>query len=148
MTLSTTATEKRPIGQMEGMERSLSHPLTLSALLLVLSASRFLAPGFPLFVPARFLSLAPLYGMTFPFLSERDPLWTPSAPLQNTSFKQNNGPAIFVCILKFLRKRKPHRCLRLCVVTVPSFLLGMTLIFFRSCMGYVQFYCSVLHVFV
>ena len=42
---------------------------TPSVLLLVLSASRLLAPHFPLLVPAPFLSSGPLHGMAFPFLS-------------------------------------------------------------------------------
>ena len=48
-----------------------THPPILSALLLILSASRFLAPDFPVLVPVPFPSLAPWHGMTFPFLSDR-----------------------------------------------------------------------------
>ena len=50
--------------------------LFLGAQLLILSASRFLTPHSPLFVPAPFLFSDHLHGMTFPFLSDRDPLWT------------------------------------------------------------------------
>ena len=55
-----------------------THPPVLSALLLILSASRFLAPDYPLLVPAPFLFSVNLRGMTFPFLSDRNPLWTHS----------------------------------------------------------------------
>ena len=47
----------------------------------MLLASRSLVPDFPLLVPMSFLSLAPLHGMTFPFLSNRNHLWTPCFPL-------------------------------------------------------------------
>ena len=53
-----------------------THPPVLSALLLILSASRFLVADFPQLVLAPFLSSVPLHGMTFPFLSDRNPLWT------------------------------------------------------------------------
>ena len=59
-----------------------THPPVLSALLLILSASRFLAPGSPLLVPAPFLFSVHLHGMTFPFFSDRNPL---SNPLNETS---------------------------------------------------------------
>ena len=45
---------------------------------LMLSASRFLASGSPLLVPAPFLFSVHLHGMTFPFLSDRNSLWTHS----------------------------------------------------------------------
>ena len=51
-----------------------THPPVLSALLLKLSASRFPVPDSPLLVPAPFLSSVHLHGMTFPFLSDRNPL--------------------------------------------------------------------------
>ena len=51
---------------------NITHPPALSALLLILSASRFLVSDFPLLVPAPFLSSVPLHGMTFPFLSNRN----------------------------------------------------------------------------
>ena len=57
---------------------SFTHPPVLYALLLILSASRLLAPDSPLLVPAPFLFSAPLHGMAFPFLSDGNPLWTPS----------------------------------------------------------------------
>ena len=50
------------------MALQLTHPPILSDLLLILSASRFLAPDFPLLVPAPFLPLIHQHGMTFPFL--------------------------------------------------------------------------------
>ena len=43
-----------------------------------LSASRFLAPDSSLLVPAPFLFSDHQHGMTFPFLSDRNPLWTHS----------------------------------------------------------------------
>ena len=54
-----------------------THSLMLSTLLLVLSTSRYLVRDFPLLVPALFLSLAPQHGMTFCFLPDRNPFWTP-----------------------------------------------------------------------
>ena len=69
-----------------------SHTHVLSVLLLILSASRFLViPDFPLLVPESFLSLAPPHGMTFPFFSDRNPLWTPSGHF----ISQNSQPATF-----------------------------------------------------
>ena len=56
-----------------------TRPPVLSAPLLILSASRFLAPDSPLFVPAPFLFSVHQHGMTFPFLSDRNPLWTHSS---------------------------------------------------------------------
>ena len=56
----------------------LTHPPILSALLLIVPASRFLVPDLPLLVPVLFVSLAPLRGMTFSFLSDRNPLWISS----------------------------------------------------------------------
>ena len=44
----------------------------------ILSASGFLAPDSPLLVSAPFLFWVHLHGMTFPFLSDRNPLWTHS----------------------------------------------------------------------
>ena len=67
------------------------HPV-LSALL---PASRFLAPDFPLLVPSSFLSSVPLHGMTFPFLSDRNPLLTPSDQTSGQFFSQNYRPAMF-----------------------------------------------------
>ena len=51
-----------------------THPPVLSAPLLILSASRFLAPDSPLLVPAPFLFSVHQHGMTFPFISDRNPL--------------------------------------------------------------------------
>ena len=69
-----------------------SHTHVLSVLLLILSASVFLViPDFPLLVPEPFLPLAPLHEMTFPFLSDRNPLWTPSGHF----ISENSQPATF-----------------------------------------------------
>ena len=46
---------------------------------LILSASRFLTSGSPLLVPAPFLFSVHQHGMTVPFLSDRNPLWTHSS---------------------------------------------------------------------
>ena len=54
-----------------------THPPALSALLQVISTSRFFASDFPLLVPTPFLFSVHLRGMTFPFLSNRNPLSTP-----------------------------------------------------------------------
>ena len=56
----------------------LTHPPILAALLLIVPASRFLLPDFPLLVPVPFVSLASLRGMTSSFLSDSNPLRTPS----------------------------------------------------------------------
>ena len=56
-----------------------THPSILSALLVIFSASRFLIPDSPLLVPAPFLVLDPLHGITLPFLSDRNFLWTQSS---------------------------------------------------------------------
>ena len=42
--------------------------------------------------PVPFLSSALLGGMTFPFLSDRNPLWTPSNPTLKHFFFKNNRP--------------------------------------------------------
>ena len=47
---------------------------TLSAQLLILSASKFLAPDSPLLFPTPFLFSVHQHVMTFPFLSDRNPL--------------------------------------------------------------------------
>ena len=52
---------------------SFAHIPTLSALLLILSTSRFLAPDSPLL---RVVFSVYLHRITFPFLSDRNPLWT------------------------------------------------------------------------
>ena len=56
-----------------------THPSILSALLLILSVSRFLTPDSPLLVPTPFLVLDHLHGMILPFLSDRNLLWTHSS---------------------------------------------------------------------
>ena len=56
-------------------------------------ASRFFVPDFLLLVPMLFLSLVLLLEMTFPFLSDRNPLWTPSDLTWRYFFFQNNKPA-------------------------------------------------------
>ena len=38
--------------------------------------NEFIAPDSPLLVPPPFLFLVHLHGMTFPFLSDKKPLWT------------------------------------------------------------------------
>ena len=72
-----------------------THPPVLSALLLILSASRFLAPDSPLLVPAPFLFLVHRHGMTFPFLSDRNSLWTASSHTSGRFFFHNTRPAMF-----------------------------------------------------
>ena len=72
-----------------------TRPPILSALLLILSASRFLTPDSPLLVPAPFLFSVHQHGMTFPFLSNRNPLWTHSNLIWKFSFSQNCRPAVF-----------------------------------------------------
>ena len=62
---------------------SITIPYVFGLLLCLCSASdtlilRFLVPDFPLLVRVPFLSSALLDGMTFPFLSDGNPLWTPS----------------------------------------------------------------------
>ena len=53
----------------------------------LVSASRFLAPDSPLLVSAPFLFSVHQHEMTFPFLSDRNPLWTHSKMLpMNISF--------------------------------------------------------------
>ena len=75
---------------------SFTHTPVLSTLLLSLSAFRFLAPDLsaPL-IPAPFLSWVALHvGMTFPFLSVRNPLWTHSGQTLRHFFSQNYKPAM------------------------------------------------------
>ena len=69
-------------------------PIVLSTRLLILLASRFLAPHFLLLAPTPFLSSAPLPGMTFPFLSDTNPLWIHSNQTSRRFFFQNNRPAM------------------------------------------------------
>ena len=89
-----------------------THPPLLSTLLLIFSASRFLVPNFPLLVfvlnfpllvpvpnvpllvLAPFPFQAPLRGTT-PFLSDRNPLWTPSSQTRRHFCSPQNRPAIF-----------------------------------------------------
>ena len=56
---------------------------------------RFLAPDSPLLFPAPFLSLVPLLGTTFPFLCDRNPLWTHSSRTSKHFFSQNYTPVMF-----------------------------------------------------
>ena len=100
------------LGQMNNSVKNISltvfnftHPPTLSALLQVLSASRFLVPDFPLLVPTLFLSSAALHGMTFPFLSDRNHLWTLSNQISrhNYYFSEDNRPATFSTLHCYLR---------------------------------------------
>ena len=58
-----------------------THPPILSTLLLILSASRFLAPDSPLLVPTPFLFSVHQHRMTFPSLSNRNLLWTHSGQI-------------------------------------------------------------------
>ena len=56
------------------------HSLPYSPPFLILPASKFPVfpvSDFPLLVPAPFLSSAPRYGMTLPFLHDRNSVWTP-----------------------------------------------------------------------
>ena len=57
--------------------------------------SRFLAPDSPLMVPTPFLFPGHLHGMTFPFLYNRNPLWTDSNLIEKHFFYQNCRPAMF-----------------------------------------------------
>ena len=61
--------------------------------LLTLSASRFLVPDFLFLVFEPFLSSAPLHGMSFPFLSKRNPLWTPSNPSKRNPLWAASNPS-------------------------------------------------------
>ena len=108
------------LGQMNNSVKIISvtvfnftHPPTLSALLQILSASRFLAPDFPLLVPTLFLSSAALHGMTFPFLSDRNHLWTLSNQISrhNYFFKTIDLTCFPLCIAIFVC----HKSLRLCL---------------------------------
>ena len=54
------------------------HPV-LSTLLLILSAARFLSPDSLLLFTAPFLSSVHQHGMTFPFFSDRNSVWTHSS---------------------------------------------------------------------
>ena len=94
-----------------------THPPILSALLLILSASRFLTPHFPLLAPTPFLSSAPLLGMTFPFLSDRNPLWTHSSRTSKHFFSQNSySPVMFsVPCCCFHSSKVSAACFKLCV---------------------------------
>ena len=77
-----------------------THTHTLSALLMILSASRLLVPDLPLLVPRCFLSSAQKNGTIFPFLSDKNPLWTPS--YQTSFYKTMNLPCFQVCAAIFL----------------------------------------------
>ena len=48
-----------------------------------------------LLVPALFLFLVYLHGMTFPFLSSKTPLWPPWSVMEKHIFSQNYRPATF-----------------------------------------------------
>ena len=77
------------------------HTLLYCAQLLILSlvsASRFFIPDFPLVVSTPFLSVAPLHGITFPFLSDRNPLWTLLNLASRHFFFQNNRSAMFFAL--------------------------------------------------
>ena len=75
---------------------SFTHPPILSALLLILSASRSFITDFQLLFLMPFPSPAPLHGRTFPFLSNRNPLWTPSnTTLKHFFFSKTIGPPCF-----------------------------------------------------
>ena len=71
---------------------SFTHPPILSALLLILSASRFLTSDSPLLVPKSIYVFCP---STFPVLSDRNPLWTHSNVTPKYFFSQNCRPAMF-----------------------------------------------------
>ena len=55
--------------------------------------SRFPAPDYPLLVPLPFLFSVHLHGMTFPFLFDKNPLWTHSN--LNIVLSQNCRPPMF-----------------------------------------------------
>ena len=67
---------------------------------LIFSTSRFLTPDSPLLVFTAFLYLVPQHGMTFPFLSDRDPLWTHSSQTSKHFFSQNYSH-VFPFVLLF-----------------------------------------------
>ena len=63
------------------------------------------------------LYLGPLHGMNYPFLSDRNPLWTPSDLISRHSFVQNNRAAIFSAPLFHLPLPQVSVCclFKLCV---------------------------------
>ena len=83
-----------------------AHTPALSGLLLILSASRFLVPDFPLLAPAPFPSSAPLHGITFPCLSDRNPLWTHSNLRQDISSCKTTDLPCFPLRAAFFLRRK------------------------------------------
>ena len=76
---------------------STAKPAVLSALLLILSASRLPVPDFAQLVLALFPSSALLHGMTFPFILEKkkNTLRTHSSPTSKHFFVQTNRPTMF-----------------------------------------------------
>ena len=72
-------------------------------------------PKFSQLVPATFLFSVHLRGMTFPFLSDRNPLWTPSHQTWRHFFSQNCRPAMFSILCWCL-----HLSLHLCLLPVLS----------------------------
>ena len=99
---------------------SFTHHPVLSTLLLTLPVSRFLVPDFPLLVLAPFLPSAPLHGMTFPFLSDRNSLWTHSN-LTSRHFisKTVDLPCFLLCAAIFLNRKSLFIILvghKLCIV--------------------------------
>jgi len=72
-------------------------------------------PKFSQLVPATFLFSVHLRGMTFPFLSDRNPLWTPSHQTWRHFFSQNCRPATFSILCWCL-----HLSLHLCLLPVLS----------------------------
>ena len=77
-TLSATYISRALLRLISVTVFNFTHPPVLSVLLLILSASRFLAPDSPLGVPAPFLFSVNLRRMTFPYRSDRNPFWTHS----------------------------------------------------------------------
>ena len=78
-------------------------------LLLILSASRFLAP---LLVHAPFLFSVHLHGMTIPFLSDRNSLWTHSNVTWKTFLfaKTIDLPCFLFCAAVFIHLKSLFQC--------------------------------------
>ena len=89
---------------------------------LTVSASRFhIIPDSPLLVPEPVPSSAPIHGMTFPFLSDKNAPRTPSNQTSRHFFSQNNRPAMFSVLCCYLPR--PLVCLscvqiKFCIVNI------------------------------
>ena len=82
---------------------------------------RFLVPDFPLLVPMPFQSLAHLCGMTFPFISDRNPPWTSSNQTSGCFFFQN------IDLPSFLLHTSVFLCLKSLFVVHLSCVLSFVL---------------------